>query len=1445
MSPLMYIYSDLVDNLYVAMTSSNQFLKFFFGFFIFATVTSSFAQIPQTDQKQYQQALSELMVGKSQVFRENVGQWDNEILFQSSGSNAIASFYQDKVAFTLRNNLRSEGDLGYDPSTARASFMTWNLIIDGANKGNVSPSSDISRNINYFGPKSPGGTKIEEYERLDYFDIYPNIDLTFYSAKTGALKYDYILKPGSSVHDIQMKYEGVQDVKVLNDGKLLLKTDWGDFTEDKPYSYQIINGIKHEVEVDYVICDGKVTFEIKGDYNADFDLIIDPIYLDWSTFFYGEKAAGAAYQWTWILDVDIDDEDYVYITGMTSEAYPGTLGSYDTSLNGYYDAFVCKITPKGDSIRYFSYLGGSSYDYGMNLTVNSIGQPVVSGLTWGGNFPTTKDAFDSSGRSTSGSYYQGFVSKFSANGDSLIFSTYLSGKNGTGYDWIRGMTMNDAGDIFLVGNTQSDDFPTTKGCFQPTNAGQDGTGNYYTRGDGFLTCLSSDGKSLKFSTFIGGSRNESAYDVYLDENDDIYVVGTTSSGNFPLTPGAGIFNKYIKGTFDGFVMKFKSNGNQLIFSKIMGGTGDDAFEGIYSNKRGEPFIAGYTNSNDFPTTKNAVQKASAGGYDFVIVKMISSGTNVRWSTYLGGSGNEYYYSSPFFSTVKITANVKDEAIISGISQSQNFPVTSDALQSTNKSTYYWKQNLTISKLSYGGDRIVYATYFGGSQWEWPGSVKTKRVGCVSYILSAGITASADYPTTKGVYKDSIRTSGTGWWSGFVSKFRDTLYTEKISLAFQDTIIECDNVFQILDAQNQGADILWSDGWKDRYKIAQDSGTLWVRATYGCDTVHDTITIELEHSPKIPILASDTIYCDNFPNLTLDAKNDTIYRSYLWSTGDTNQKINVDAPGTYFVDISTPNCGTKTDTVHLRLLKTPDVDLGVDPIACDTVNMLLDAKNENNDVLYSWNTTDSTQTIIALDTGLYWVTVGNFCGMDSSSILLNKLVQPVAILPSDSIFCDDVFVLLSGGEGKNGEEYVWSSLDGSVEYATTKAFLATKEKDIRLEVKNKCGNSMDSMLITLIETPALGFQNTLYVCDLVDEKLTIGQADNSEYYSWNTGSSTDEIQAVAAGKYVGVVTNKCGADTSIWDIDLAFTPKVQLPNDTTYCGTINLTLDVQDSDPKMIYQWQDGSSSPTYPVNQEGSYWVTISNRCGDAGDSVNFKLLQKPSVNLGSDKVFCGGVTPFDLKVGSENNDEIYEWSSSEVTNSINVNQDGDHWVIIKNICGTASDTFNVRISQIPVVDLGPDTILCGNFSLGLDAGNIGMKYLWLPYGETTRTIKAEEQRVYQVEVTNGDGCKGTDEFEIGSGCVSHVYIPSSFTPNSDGLNDIFKPSLVNFENFSMSVHNRWGELMFESNNIENGWDGTYKGTYVQPGVYLYSIRFITTEDGRFHNESGLIQAIR
>jgi large repetitive protein len=76
-------------------------------------------------------------------------------------------------------------------------------------------------------------------------------------------------------------------------------------------------------------------------------------------------------------------------------------------------------------------------------------------------------------------------------------------------------------------------------------------------------------------------------------------------------------------------------------------------------------------------------------------------------------------------------------------------------------------------------------------------------------------------------------------------------------------------------------------------------------------------------------------------------------------------------------------------------------------------------------------------------------------------------------------------------------------------------------------------------------------------------------------------------------------------------------------------------------------------------------------------------------------------------------------------------------------------------------------------------------------------------------------------------------------------LNDIFKPSLVNFENFSMSVHNRWGELMFESNNIENGWDGTYKGTYVQPGVYLYSIRFITTEDGRFHNESGLIQAIR
>jgi gliding motility-associated-like protein len=1418
-------------------------------------ITSSFVALAQQtsetnlDKSQYQQQLEELLVSNNQLFRENKGQWDPDILYRTSGVNADASFYSDHVFFSLHKNKEISDD-PKEPFEVKASFLNWRLNFNGAQTKQVTASESIDRNINYFTAGAEDGRRLLEYKKLLYQDIYANIDLKFYNSVKGDLKYDYILKPGANVGDISMEYEGVKDVTILENGKLSILTEWGEFLEDAPYSYQIINGQRQAVDVSYKITDGNVGFEIHGEYDASLELIIDPIYVDWSTYFYGDLYdSNLSWGYAWVLDIDIDDKDNVYVCGMAyNQKFQSRLGGYDSTLNGTWDAYICKISPNGDSLIYFSYFGGSRTEYAMNISVSATYEAAISGITWGGGFPVTPNAFDKVGKSCGlGWCWQGFVTKFSSTGGSLIFSTYLTGRTSSStwsIDWIRSMQVTDDGKVYLVGNTTSEDFPTTTGCYQDNYGGNAGTA-WWNAGDGFLTCLKSDGTGLVFSTYIGGSGADIARDVYVTKGGEIYVVGQSGSGNFKTTPGARLFNTFIKGNSDGFIIKFKKGGNQVAYAKLMGGDGDESFEGIYATEEGDPYIIGNSNSNNFYTTSKAYQRTSGGGYDIVVVKLISSGTNVRYSTYLGGNGEDGYNRNQwYFDGASITANVKDEAIIAATSKSSNYPVTADALQSKNNSLS-WYGKLVISKLSYSGSDLKYSTYYGGSGGEFPGGIRAKRVGCVTYILSAGNSWSSDYPTTKGVYKEN---RGTGsFWTGFITKFRDTLYTEPIALGLLDTMVECDNVFVILDAKNRGADFLWSDGTKDQANIVRDSGEIWVRATYGCDTVRDTLQVLLEHSPKVPVFDNDTTYCDFFPSLVLDAKNDTIISSYLWNDGTTGQTMKVDSAHKYYVEISTPNCGTASDTLNLKFLTTPIIDLPRDTVDCDSVSLTLDAGNGTNEADYRWSTLDSTQSISVKDTGLYTIKVTNFCGFDSSSVRVIEHVKPTVDLAPDSVFCNSVSYVASVGIRENGESYAWTNLGDGSPMGSADTLKILSPVYVKVTVDNGCGTASDSMDLSIITTPVGGVIDTIYECDAVSETLVLknAKADNEEVYSWSISGADSTLFVNTAGLYKGYITNKCGVDSSEFLVVLKHTPTVKLPNDSTYCGTIDVVLDVTDPDPEMVYKWQGVEGGPTLNVVVAGGYGVELTNRCGSATDNVSYKLLQMPVVDLGDDQVFCGTLVPQTYTVGTTLNEETYAWSSTNTTDTETIGAEGDHWVTITNYCGEVSDTVNFRVSPYPVVSLGPDTILCGDFELPLDAGNPGMTYFWLPTEETTQKIKATQQVTYTVEVTNADGCMGSDDFRIGTECISFDHIPSSFSPNGDGLNDMFRPTLINYQDYTMTIFNRWGEAIFESDKPENGWDGTYQGKVVQNGVYLYNIRFIRTETGEFKNVKGLVHVLR
>lgn len=1378
------------------------------------------------------------------TFERNDGQFKGDIAYKYASSTASVEFYKDKIIFGIRKVKRAHNPANIEEPML-FDYLVWSVDLVGSQTTAILAVGDVeSSNVSYFRANSKRVSKNTAKE-IVYTDVYPNVDLRFYTNTNGELKYDFILQPNAHLSDIQLKYTGVRNLEISDSGSLVYETDWGTIEEQKPYSYKQ-NG-EEEVDIGYSLDGTVLTFDSEIETIQE-TIIIDPIYVDWSSYFYGSgsTSSGYGYGFTYINDLDVDSADNVYITGSTNDRFPGLANSYDTTINGNYDGFLCKMAPKGDSIIWFSYFGGSGWEYCLALAVNNNQEPVISGFTGSSDFPITSGAFDETGNTSGVSYgYAGFVTKFSSDGDSLLFSTYLSG---SGWDIIQSMVIDDSNYVYLTGQTSSSDFPTTSGCYQPSFGG--GRTSAWNSGDAFLTKMNPAGTGLVFSTYFGGAGDDVAYEINISPNKDIYIVGKTSSSNFPVTAGSIIFNYNVLGATDGFIAKFNPSGNSLQYSKMMGGAGEDWFEGVYVNERDEAYVAGISKSTDFYTSANAYQKTNKGGADIVVVKFNPGGQNVYYSTYLGGSGDEVYSYSWNNSNVRIAANVREEPIICGISRSSDFPVTSDALYSSNPSSSsagYYNSSATITKLDFLGSKLLYGTYYGGSSYEVPGANKLKRVGCYTNILYGGYTSSTNYPTTPDVFKQNkTGSSGSYFWTGFISKFRDTLYTDDIELNLLDTILQCDRIFSILDAKNIGADILWSNGSTNNVIFAEDTGAFWVRATYGCDTVRDTIHFIKEFSPTVPVLPADSVYCDLLPLITLDAQNDSILASYKWSTGDSTQTLQIDSAQTYFVDIITPRCGTQRDSVVYDFKKTPQATMIDDSVFCDAVSVqLLIGDSAQNEELFIWSTGDTSSFINISDVGSYRVKITNICGVDSSEIFITMLETPILTLPADSEFCDNVELQLAFGLPNNEEYYTVTDLVQNLSYLTlSDSALVTDPSAFSISATNKCGESTDTIILSLITTPEVILGIDSVFCNTMNYPLTIGKIQNKEDYLWDNGATANTQVLNTKGVYWAQATNKCGASRDSIYVQIVESPAVSLPVDSIFCDNISLLLDA-DMEETVSYLWSTGSTDSAVTIDAPGTYKVTLTNYCGTVSDSIKIDVLNTPTVNLGKDKVFCGTTQPIEFTVGLADNEETYLWSNGSVTNTATFFQAIEHWVSISNTCATARDTIVFILSDNPTVYLGEDTTLCGNFSLLLDAGNPGMQYLWMPYGQSTETIQATEQITYSVTVSNEYGCEGTGSFTVRPDCVSKSFIPSAFTPNGDGLNDIFRPTLINFEDYSLVVFNRWGEKIFESDDSDFGWDGTYNGAVVQNGVYSFVMRYKTTENLQWQNVGGVVNVVR
>ena len=574
-------------------------------------------------------------------------------------------------------------------------------------------------------------TKLPTYGRVAYRGLYPGIDLAFHG-RQGTLEYDWLLAPRAAAGRIRLAVHGAGHLQIDRQGDLLLQTVAGMLRQARPVAYQQVGGQRRPVTARYILRTGHEIGLAVGAYDHTRPLVIDPV-LSYSTYLGGS----ALDQGTGIA---VDGSGDVYVTGDTfSSNFPTLTPEQATFAGGthYGDAFITKLTPDGSSLVYSTYLGGSADEDVWKIVVDSAGEAVIAGYTASTNFPTVNAAQPTYG----GGPYDGFVSKLSADGASLVYSTYLGGR---GDDEGYGVALDGSGNAYVTGLTSSPNFPTT------ATAAQGYFGGYY---DAFVTELAPSG-SLVYSTYLGGSSDDDGYAIAVDGAGNAYVAGATASANFPVSTNA-YQPSFVGGcsrsscTYDAFVAKISAGGTSIAYGTYLGGSGDDMAEGIAVDGNGNAWVTGNTASVNFPTA-NAPQSTFGGGpYDAFVAELTPDGSGLAYSTYLGGSGDDEAYA--------LALDTSGNVYVAGETASTNFPVV-NAAQSTFGGGPY---DAFVAELSAAGGGTVYATYLGGSGDDAAFGLAVAPDGSVAVT---GLTSSTDFPTTNAVQS----TYNSGSYDAFVA-----------------------------------------------------------------------------------------------------------------------------------------------------------------------------------------------------------------------------------------------------------------------------------------------------------------------------------------------------------------------------------------------------------------------------------------------------------------------------------------------------------------------------------------------------------------------------------------------------------------------------------------------------------------------------------------------------
>ena len=733
------------------------------------------------------------------TFEENKGQVHTNAQFIAQSNSCKAHLSTNEIVFFLSEQADDDGiHVQFKNANPRPQILRENELLERSNYL-------IGNNKNQW------IIDIPHYTKVSYKDIYPGIDLVYHS-NNSQLEYDLIVFQGSKLDSISLTFQGIKPLKLDKTGDLVLENKFGRLHQHRPIAYQIINGKKSFIESKYVLKSKyEVGFQI-APYDPTIPLIIDPtvVYISYIRGGFDDVVSHIA----------VDSDGNAYVTGRTNSLSIATGNAVqNTFKGGTSDAFVTKFNSEG-KVVYSTYLGGSFADIGTTIAVDSSGNAYISGITSSSDFPV----FNSLQANYGGGLSDAFIAKINPTGDALIFSSFLGGAR---TDVGSGIAVDADNNIYLTGFTDSADFPL-QSPLQNAIAGSS---------DIFVIKLQAVGDRLLYSTYIGGTDAENSFGITIDSIGNAYVVGTTSSMDFPTSNP--LQAKYGGGTEGAFILKLSSEGNKLLFSTFIGGSSSDFGKAIAIDAERNIYITGGTRSINFPLM-NALQAAYGGdAFDAFILKINATNNALIYSTFLGGRGLDF--------SEAISVDFAGNAIIAGSTNSTNFPIANpiaNSIQATNAGQF----DAFITKLNSLGNTLVYSTYLGGRKNAGGSGIALDKNND-AYIVGNTIPGTISLMLNQNLSIINPLDVIVGF-DVFISKIQDPILVLDFSLSFNKTTVN------ITRGQNLQVDVNINrlNGFNEKVTISpSDTKKLKIKIKPQAITSTDSmVSFNLKAKKKSPI-----------------------------------------------------------------------------------------------------------------------------------------------------------------------------------------------------------------------------------------------------------------------------------------------------------------------------------------------------------------------------------------------------------------------------------------------------------------------------------------------------------------------------------------------------------------------------------------------------------------